>query len=373
VITAPPPPPAIEQPAPYQLSYGLVSGVAAVGTDRVIVRAGGRTLADLPLRQRHFQLRVALPSGDVSVQIVTIDGAGRRGRATVRHVFGAPRAAAPPARQPHVDQFLARSVRRLVDGFGGTSAVYVENLTTGAGAAWNARAPFPGASSLKLAIAVTALARIEGTPTVGTTLDALLRRMLFFSDNEAANQVEAYVGGSTYGGSSLVNSMMRSLGLVDTDMYGGYDPDAFGGVPRSLAGGIPLTVVSRPIFGRGKRTTAYDLASLLRAVWLASAGRGRLPVAQPGFTVADARYLLYLLAHVRDPGKLDRRIGPLPGVQVLHKAGWISSARHDNGIVLWRGGALLVTVMTYRSAGVGVASDVLAGDVAAAALRRYHG
>jgi hypothetical protein len=60
-------------------------------------------------------------------------------------------------------------------------------------------------------------------------------------------------------------------------------------------------------------------------------------------------------------------------VRALHKAGWISSSRHDNGIVFWSGGALLVTVMTYRSAGAGVASDVLAGEVAAAALRRYRG
>ena len=94
---------------------------------------------------------------------------------------------------------------------------------------------------------------------------------------------------------------------------------------------------------------------------------------QPGFTPADARYLLYLLAHVRDPGKIDRRVGRLPGVEVLHKAGWIDSARHDNGIVLWHGGALLVTVMTYRSYGAGVSSDVLAGNVAAAALSRYRG
>jgi len=373
VITASPPPPAIEQPAPYQLSYGLVSGVAPAGTARVIVRVGRRTLADLPLRQRHFQLRVTLPSGEASVQIVTVDGTGRSGRATVEHVLGVPRAAAPQARATRDDPLLARDVRRLADRFGSTSAVYVENLTTGAGTAWNARAPFPGASSLKLAIAVAALARTEGTPSRGTTLDGLLRRMLIFSDNEAANQTESYFGGSTYGGSSLVNSLMRSLGLVDTDMYGGYDPDTFGGAPRSLAAGIPLTAVNQPSFGRGKRTTAYDLASLLRAVWLASAGRGRLPVAQPGFTQSDARYLLYLLANVQDHGKIDRFVGRLPGVQVLHKAGWISSSRHDNGIVLWPGGALLVTVMTYRSAGAGVASDVLAGDVAAAALRRYRG
>ena len=71
------------------------------------------------------------------------------------------------------------------------------------------------------------------------------------------------------------------------------------------------------------------------------------------------------------PGKIDRAVGKVDGVRVLHKAGWINVARHDNGIVLWRGGALVVTVMTYRSGGAGVASDVLAGNVASAALRRF--
>ena len=76
---------------------------------------------------------------------------------------------------------------------------------------------------------------------------------------------------------------------------------------------------------------------------------------------------------MRDPGKIDREVGRLPGVAVLHKAGWVNAARHDNGIVLWPGGALVVTVMTYRPAGAGVSSDVLAGRVAAVALRRFRG
>jgi hypothetical protein len=57
---------------------------------------------------------------------------------------------------------------------------------------------------------------------------------------------------------------------------------------------------------------------------------------------------------------------------VLHKAGWINRARHDCGIVIWPDGVYVVAVMTYRSWGAGVSSDVLAGRVAAAALRRFR-
>jgi hypothetical protein len=375
VVTAPPPPPAIEQPAPYQLSYGVVAGTAAPGTNRVIVRVGSRTLADKPLGHRHFQLRVTLPPTESTVEVITVDRNGRRSRVGVPHVLGAARVSSPVLRAPHNDVLLQRTVQQLARRFGGTSGIYVQDLTTGAGAAWNARATFPAASTLKLAIAVTALARTQGTPGLGSTLDRLLRQMLTYSDNAAANATETYFGGSTSGGSALVNSLMRSVGLVDTEMYGGYELDALGQPQRFPAGSgaIPLRVDSQPTWGIGKKSSAYDLASLMRNVWLASGGRGPLRTAQPGFTPADARYLLYLLAHVRDPGKIDREVGKLAGVRVLHKAGWINVARHDNGIVLWQGGALVVTVMTYRPGGAGIASDVLAGKVASAALRRFRG
>jgi hypothetical protein len=157
---------------------------------------------------------------------------------------------------------------------------------------------------------------------------------------------------------------MRSLGLSDTDMWGGY--------ARDLAStGIPLRVDDQPRWGVGKRTSARDLAGLLRAVWLASGGVGPLRAEAPGFTPDVARSLLYLLGSVRDNGTLDREIAGLPGVRVLHKAGWINAARHDSGIVFWPGGVFVVTVMTYRGAGAGVSSDVLAGRVARIALARF--
>ncbi len=160
---------------------------------------------------------------------------------------------------------------------------------------------------------------------------------------------------------------MLELGLTDTLMYGGYERDlAASGDP------IPLRADEQPSFRIGKRTSARDLAGLLRAVWLASRGLGPLHAREPSFSAGDARHLLYLLAHVRDTGKLDRAVGHVPGVQVLHKAGWIGVVRHDNGLVFWRGGVFLATVMTYRAGGVGVSSDLLAGRVAGVALARFR-
>jgi beta-lactamase class A len=269
-------------------------------------------------------------------------------------------------------------VRRLVAGFPGSAAVYVEDLGTGAAAAWNARATFPAASTLKYAIAVTLLSRTDGPPPPGSSLDRLLRRMLDASDNESANRLLITLGGSTSGGGHAVDGVMRSIGLERTVMYGGYilgtELGAESDSTRDVAGrGVPLSVVDQPYWGVGKSTTAADLAQLHRAVWLASGGLGPLSRTGSGVSPAEARYLLYVLAHVRDHGKLGRFVDARPGVAVLHKAGWIDAARHDVGLVVWRGGILVAAVMTHRPAGAGTRSDVLAGRVAQAALRRFRG
>jgi beta-lactamase family protein len=382
IVSPPPPPsppPAIEQPAAYEISYGRVSGLSARGTRRLVVRVAGKVVRDLRLRQRRFDLRVPLEVGITTLRVETVDSRGRRAGTTVAHVFGLPGAAEPRLRLSSLDTALQRDVRRLAARFRGSTGIYVQSLSSGQGAAWNARASFPAASTLKLAIAVTALAHAERTPARGSYLDGLLRRMLIVSDNVAANEVERSFGGSTGGGSALVNSLMRSLGLVDTEMYGGYIPgtrsasSAQGARVRQARNPIPVRVEEQPAWGVGKRTTAYDLASLGRAIWLASGGKGPLARLQPGFTRSDARYLLFLLAHVREPGRLDRVVRHVPGIVVLHKAGWIDAARHDNALVFWRGGVYVVAVLTYRAAGPGRAADVLAGSVAAAALRRFRG
>jgi hypothetical protein len=114
------------------------------------------------------------------------------------------------------------------------------------------------------------------------------------------------------------------------------------------------------------------MATMLRAVWLASGGLGPFPRTQPGFTAADARYLLWILAHVRDVPRLDRVEKGKPGVTVLHKAGWVTTSRHDAGLVFWPGGVFVAGVMTYNPFGVGLSADALAGRVASTMLARLQ-
>jgi len=322
----------------------------------IVIRVDERLAGVHELRGRRFDVLVDLPLREVRVKVTAV---ARRGSSsvTVRRVFGLPRAARPHWVNAAEDPVLARTVRRLARSYGRTCAIYVQDLRTGEGAAWNARARFPAASTLKLAIAIEAL---RSWTYVSQRHRALLWRMIVDSDNAAANDVEVAFGGSTYGGSTRVNALMRSIGLHETEMYGGYERTT-----QSRRHPIPARVDDQGWGGGGKYTTAGDLARLATYVHLAAERKG--PLARRGFTGADARYLLWLLAHVADSGKLDRF---LRNARVLHKGGWIAPARHDSGLVYWPGGALVVTVMTYRSWGVGGSSDVLAGRVAAAALAR---
>ena len=369
----PPEPPLIERPAPYQVSYGIVQGRAPSGAKRVVVRVDGAVVGELALAGRRFRVDVALPPREVRLRVETVGEDGRRGGTTVPHVFGLPRAARPRVRVPRLDPRLQEDVRRLALAFPGTAAAYVENLGTGAVSAWNARATFPAASTLKLAVAVTVLSRVEGPPIPGSPLDGLLRRLLDASDNEAANTLLSSLGGSTSSGGHVVDELMRSLGLERTVMYGGYVLGTALDPSRVPAGrGVPLNVVDQPSWGVGKATTALDLALLHRSLWLASGGLGPLGRSPSGVTPAEARYLLYLLARTGDGGKLGRFVRH-ERAAVLHKAGWIDAARHDAGLVVWRGGIFVAAVMTYRASGAGVRSDVAAGAVARAALARFRG
>jgi hypothetical protein len=363
MISSAPPPPAdlaLVAPAPREVSFGRIAGRVSRGRWALVVRVGGRMVAVRTVVGGSFDFQVSLPRRETSVRVTAYAARGRRASATVQHVYGLPRSASPHSVASARDPGLDRKVRNLGRSFPGTSAVFVQDLVTGRGAAWNARARFPAASTLKVAIAVEALRTHAGKPGPGSPLDRLLRRMLIESDNVAANQVE-----SLFGGGSRVDELLRGIGFRDTWMGGGYLRGTASRPP------IPARIESQPTFGCCKYTTALDLARLVTFVHLAAGGRGPL-IGSHGreFTASDARYLLYLLAHVPDRAKLGRFLGGGP-YALLHKAGWIVSARHDAGLVYWPGGVYVAVVMTW-GAGVGTASDVLAGRVAVSALRRFR-
>ena len=111
-----------------------------------------------------LHLAVTLPRGDVAVRITTI---GREESAPPRvsvTCSGLPAGSRPRFVASRLDKPLATGLNRMVRGYDGTAGYYVQSLTDGSGAAWNAKAHFPAASTLKLAIAATVLARHSRDP-----------------------------------------------------------------------------------------------------------------------------------------------------------------------------------------------------------------
>jgi Beta-lactamase enzyme family len=368
--------PVVVNPGPREVSFGTVAGRLDSRTARVVFKVDGEVAAELEPtppttsggfpRGIPFRIRLSLPPRDVKLRVVAYDEAGDRSATAIGPVYGLPSAARPRTILSSEDTVLARQIRELAQGYPGIAAVYVQDLRTGRGAAWNARARYQAASTLKLGIALEVLRVLRKKPRPGSELERLFQSMLVISSNRAANNLEIWLGGSMTGGSARVTATLRYLGLTDSFINGGYI------VGTAALRPIPLRIEEQPpYFVYGKYSTAWDLARLHRMVYRAADGDGPLLDLPGHFTAADARYLLYTLAHVRDPGKLDRYIGDRPGVSVLHKAGWIIHARHDTGLVFWAGGAFVAAVMTWNWNEAGVSSDVLAGRVAQAALKRF--
>jgi beta-lactamase class A len=329
------------------------------GTQSVVVSVDGRLVARKDVGGKRFDFALELPARDVRLTIRAVDGLGRGASTTVGPVFGLPPTAAPrgPPRRNREDARLARTMRSLARSFPGICGIYVQDLRSGNGAAWNAGAELPAASTLKVGIAIEVLRVLGEVPQRGSRLDRLLRKAIVPSDDRAANELLVWLGGSTSGGSARVNALFRELGMANTDMYGGYIVEQ---------ARIPIRTNQEPRFV-GKRTTAADLATLLRSLNLAGVGRGVLP--RLGLRPSQSRYLLYLLAHTQ-VSRIDRFLPPGRAI-VLQKAGWTKNVRHDAGLVFWPGGSLVAVVLTWNGRAVGVSSDLLAGRAGRAAYLRF--
>ena len=190
-----------------------------------------------------------------------------------------------------------------------------------------------------------------------------LARMIVFSDNEAANELEVWLAGSTSAGSSRVNETMRSLGLTDSEMYGGYETRK-----PSAASADPDPRRESADFGVGKYTTACGSRTAgARRLSRAASARGRCSGSasarpRPATCCGCSRRHPTAASSTASSAAVSAR-GPL---SCTRPAG-CTAARHDNGVVAFWGGAYVATVLTWQTA----RADELAGRVSFAALQRF--
>jgi beta-lactamase class A len=333
-MTAHAQPAVLTSPAPFEANAGVFSGRAPRGTTGVRVLVDGRRLHFVALRPGHTAFSfgpTGLPARDVTIQVRFLRAGKLLGRRVVRPVFGLPKAAWHVVVPRRTDAVAQRALHGSSSASGVTTAVWTAGLAPGGSAAsWNAGAIFTGASTLKLAILVCTFARDEADPVTGGWFSTY-QQMILDSSNTAADAVLTHLGGSTSGGSAIVDSCVRQLGATNTIMYGGYLTDAY--VP-------PVDDDDPPSIGFGKHTTAHDLGTLLVDLDLAASGRG--PAHAIGLTERKARVALWLLVHARYPGL----VRPSTGFAVGHKAGWLGELQHDAALIFTPRGTVVCVIMT---------------------------
>jgi beta-lactamase class A len=264
-----------------------------------------------------------------------------------------------------VDARLQRDVERLAGRIPATSGIYVQHLVSGCGAAVNAGAKFPGASTLKAAILLDVERRSRGRPAASTA--GLLDQMIIESSDTAANRLLAIQGGGSADlGARRATETMQAMGLRDSLIRRPYIVDA---VSRRSPE-IPVRTTAQPALFTNFITTPYELARIHVAIHRGMRGAGPLPGI--GIRPRTIRTeVVPRLLRVRDRTKLVA--GAPDGVLVAHKSGYNTNVKHDAGVMYLASGPVVVAAMTWSASGVSDGrGDRFVADVARAAASRLR-
>ncbi len=263
-----------------------------------------------------------------------------------------------------IDRRLQGDIARLTGRLPAISGVYVQHLVSGCGAAVNAGARFPAASTLKAAILLDVERRSGGAPS--PTMNGLLDQMIVESSDLAANRVlQIQGGGDGVRGAQRVTQTLRAMGLTESLVRRPYIIE-----DMARRAPIPVGASAHPALFTNFISTPYELARIMVAIQRGMRGAGPLP--RLGVRQATLRTaVLPRLLSVRDRTKLVA--GAPDGVLVAHKSGYNTNVKHDAGIVYLRSGPVVAVAMSWGAAGVGDAvGDRFAADVARAAAARLR-
>ncbi|MBK9373743.1 MAG: serine hydrolase [Holophagales bacterium] len=255
---------------------------------------------------------------------------------------------------------LARRVARHAEASGARMGVVALHVESGRELRWRDTETFEGASIVKLALLVEALARSrEGTlelyerwpvppgavaagsgvldefgPWLAPTRRDLLRLMMALSDNTSANHfIDAF-------GAETVNCRMAELGLAGIELVGRI-PDL--GSPEEDAPWEPLG-----------RMTPRDTAELWRR-----AATGTL------LDRESSHLAMRLAANPRTANRIPRLLASLPGNAWAGKTGTMSGVRADSGVLTTPKGTFVFAIFADRIPGGGsLAANHAMGEIA---------
>jgi beta-lactamase class A len=210
-------------------------------------------------------------------------------------------AASSPALTSLEDQLSSMVANKSADV--GIAAL---DLNTGETVSIKGNTPFPMASTVKVAIAALYLAQVDsGRRSLddsinGQSVRSLMRRMLVFSDNRAADILFKDVGGPR-----AVQSWLDDNGVKGVS------------VDRTIA---QLLASKRDLWDRRDSATPMAMVDLLRRIY-------RAELIKP----ASRDYLLDVMAQC-ETGR-NRMRALLPGVPIEHKTGTLTGLADDVGFI----------------------------------------
>ncbi len=325
---------ALIEPRPRAASFGQISARAPFGADAATLFADGASAGSLVISGGIARARLTGRTGRYDLEVRFTRAGGDVGRARSPGVWLLPDSASSAVRAPDLDAGWQTRVAQAAARFGGVSAVWMHDLSSGRAASWNAAARFPAASTVKLGVLVEAARRMGPQPE-GSALFHDTRAIGEWSSNLAANRLLRRIGGA-----AGAQGALRRMGATSSTYTGPY---------IVATGRPPVDAPRQPPRVSGRVTSAVDLGTVMRVLHEAALGNAAA-LGATRMTRAQARLALGLLLSSEPVGD---NLGLFresfdAGIPAAQKHGWISSARHSAAVVYTARGPVVVAVLTYQ-------------------------
>jgi beta-lactamase class A len=216
---------------------------------------------------------------------------------------------------------LEQQLSSLLAGKSADVGIAALDLNTGETVSIKGDTPFPMASTVKVAIAALYLAQVDaGQHSLDDTIQgepvrSVMRKMLVYSDNRAADMMFRAVGGPR-----AVQNWLRDNGVNGVH------------VDRTIS---QLLSDKRDLWDRRDSSTPLAMVTLLKRIYTAD-------LIKP----ASRNYLMDLMAQCQTGRNRMRAL--LPGVPVEHKTGTLNGLADDVGFITLPDGRRVVVAIFAR-------------------------
>jgi beta-lactamase class A len=245
-------------------------------------------------------------------------------------------AAPPPGRE-----LLADLLRARMDRFDGVAGLFLHHLPTGQEVAINADVAYSGMGTLKLAILIEVMRKLD--PPLAPYTTQMISQTVALGGTSAANELLALIGdGDADAGAATLNRSLRRLGLQNTFMAAPFDRT--GPAVRTPANTrTDIWADPDPYI----QTTPREMGLLMQMLVECSRGGGTLLAAyRDQLTQAECQQLL---GYLQLNPAADMIVAGVPKeTQAIHRHGYAQDTRGDVAAIWSPAGPYVLSVFLYR-------------------------